>query len=182
MAARSDAKRVRIPLMEAFRSAHADRDARARLDIRDEAGERVVSGRRMKARAAMSAAELQRSVAGDLERLMNAINFAADTDLDAFPQVRRSILNHGFVNIARMTIDEIAINGIAEEIVTALRTFEPRLAAGTIAAQRDATVDPAELKLRFVVRAEIEADPLNLPVEFVADLERDTGRIRVSQR
>ncbi len=56
------------------------------------------------------------------------------------------------------------------------------LAPGSIAAQRDATVDPAELKLRFLVRAEIRADPLNVPVEFVADLERDTGRIRVAQR
>ena len=42
--------------------------------------------------------------------------------------------------------------------------------------------DPGELKLRFLVRAEIRADPLNVPVEFLADLERDTGRIRVAQR
>lgn len=181
MASRTDAKRVRIPLMEAFRAANAARDARVHIDARDEAGERVVAGRRTKARAAMSAGELQRSVASDVERLMNAVNFAADTDLDPFPQVRSSILNHGFFNIGRMSIDEIGVNAIAAEIVAALRTFEPRLFPPSIAVERDTTVDAAELKLRFVVRAEIRADPLNVPVEFVADLERDTGRIRIAQ-
>ncbi|GJE62777.1 type VI secretion system baseplate subunit TssE [Methylobacterium trifolii] len=182
MAARADAKRVRIPLMEAFRAANADKDARLHLDVRDEGGERIIAGRRTSARAAVSTADLQRSVALDLERLMNAVNFASGTDIDAFPHVRRSILNHGFVDIARLSIDEAGVEAIADEIETALRTFEPRLAAGSVTARRDTTVDPAELKLRFVVRAEIEADPLNVPVEFVADLERDTGRIKVLQR
>ncbi|MDP4024923.1 type VI secretion system baseplate subunit TssE [Methylobacterium sp. NEAU 140] len=181
MASRTDAKRVRIPLMEAFRAAHRARDARARLDVRDADGERVVAGRRATARAAMSASELQRSVAGDVERLMNTIHFAADTDLAGLPHARRSVLNHGFVNIGRMTIDEIGVGAIAAEIKAALQTFEPRLFPPSIAVHRDASVDAAELKLRFVVRAEIEADPLNVPVEFVADLERDTGRIRIGQ-
>ncbi|MGV7031536.1 type VI secretion system baseplate subunit TssE [Methylobacterium symbioticum] len=182
MAARADAGRVRNPLIEVFRAANRDRDARLRLDIRDEEGGRIVAGRRTSPRIAVGAADLQRSVARDLERLMNAVHLAADLDLDAFPEIRRSILNHGFVNIARMTIDEGGVDGIAAEIEAALRSFEPRLASGSITARRDTTVDPAELKLRFLVRAEIRADPLNVPVEFVADLERDTGRIRVAQR
>jgi type VI secretion system protein ImpF len=182
VASRGDAKRVRIPLMEAFRSAHRERDARVHLDVRDEAGERVLAGRRAGARAAVSAADIQRSVAADLERLLNAVNFAAGVDLDGLPHVARSIVNHGFVDIARLSIDEISVNDVAGEIERVLRTFEPRLAPRSVSARRDDTVDAAELKLRFVVRAEIEADPLNVPVEFVADLERDTGRVRVAQR
>ncbi len=37
--------RLRPPLMYAFREAHAARDARKKLDLRDEAGERIVAGR-----------------------------------------------------------------------------------------------------------------------------------------
>jgi type VI secretion system protein ImpF len=179
---RAEVKRVRIPLMEAFRAAHADKDARTHLEIREEGGERVIAGRRTSARAAVSTSDLQRSVAQDLERLMNAVNFAAGTDLGAFPHVGRSVLNHGFVDIARMSIEDGAVDEIAGEIETVLRVFEPRLMAGSVSARRDTSVDPADLKLRFVVRAEIAADPLNVPVEFVADLERDTGRIKVLQR
>lgn len=182
MAVRADVKRVRIPLMDAFRTAHADRDARRHLDVRDESGERVLAGRRVGARSAVTAGDLQRSVAGDLERLMNAVHLAADIDLDAFPEVRRSILNHGFVDIARLSIDDGRVEEIGREIADVLRAFEPRLAPDSVAARRDTSVDPAELKLRFLVRAEIEADPLNVPVEFVAELERDTGRIKVAQR
>ena len=38
--------RLSPPLMLAFRSAHAARDARKKLDLRDESGERVIAGRR----------------------------------------------------------------------------------------------------------------------------------------
>jgi type VI secretion system protein ImpF len=182
MAARTDARRARIPLVEAFRAAHRERDARSRIDIRNDGGERVLSGRRSGARSVMNATDLQRSVARDLERLMNAVNFAADTDLERFPEVCRSILNHGFVDIARLSIEDSRVNDIAGEIETVLRRFELRLEPGSITVRRDLTVDPAELKLRFIVCAEIEAEPLNVPIEFVADLERDTGRIRVAQR
>lgn len=182
MAARPDTKRVRIPLMEAFRAANADKDARIHLDVRNEGGERVIAGRRTGGQAAMSVADLQRSVAHDLERLMNAVNFAAGTDIAEFLHVRRSVLNHGFIDIARMTIEDGDVDSIAEEIERVLRTFEPRLDTGSVTARRDRTLDPAALKLRFVVRAEIKSDPLNVPVEFVADLERDTGRIKVSKR
>ena len=34
-------------------------------------------------------------------------------------------------------------------------------------------------KLRFMVRAEMFCDPINVPVEFIADVELDTGKISV---
>lgn len=182
MTRKGSSTRVRLPLAEAFRQAHGHRDARLRIDQRDEAGERVLAGRRGGARAAMSAADLQRGVARDLEDLMNTVNFAASTDVTDFPAVARSILNYGFTDISRRSIDEETVAEISAEIETALTLFEPRLAAGSVVAWRDDTVDPAELKLRFVVRAEIDCDPLNLPVEFVADLEQDTGKIAVRYR
>ncbi len=91
MGAKSGAGRVRNPLIEVFRAANRDRDARVHLDIRDEEGARIIAGRRTSPRAAVGTGELQRSLAGDLERLMNAVHLAADLDLTAFPHVRRSI-------------------------------------------------------------------------------------------
>lgn len=179
---RAGATRVRIPVLDAFRNAHLRKDARATADERDESGERVIAGRRTGARSAVSAVELQRSVARDLESLMNTVNFAAGVDLTAYPAVAKSILNYGFMDISRTSIDEAAVGDIARDIERALTTFEPRLVAGTVMAMRDPDVDPAELKLRFVVRAEVGCDPLNLPVEFVADLEQDTGKIAIRYR
>ena len=39
--------RLAPPLMYAFRTAHEKRDAKAKLDLRDEAGERVIAARRL---------------------------------------------------------------------------------------------------------------------------------------
>ncbi|GJD76308.1 type VI secretion system baseplate subunit TssE [Methylobacterium goesingense] len=182
MTRKPSARRVRIPFVEAFRSAHSQRDAREAINERDEVGERVIPGRHAIARSAMSAADLQRAVARDLEDLMNTVNFAASTDISDFPAVAFSILNYGFTDISRRSIDEQTVSEIGTEIETALAVFEPRLAANSVSAWRDRDVDPAELKLRFVVRAEIDCDPLNLPVEFIADLEQDTGKISIRYR
>lgn len=173
---------VRTSLMEIFRVANDERDARRRVDVADESGARILQGRRMQMRSSTNASDLQRCVAHDLERMMNVVHLAADIDLSAYPEASRSILNHGFVDIARLTLDDGAVNGIATEIEAALRIFEPRLLSGSIVARRDIDVDPTELTLRFLVRAEIRADPLNIPVEFVADLDRDTGHMKVARR
>ncbi|MDB5557316.1 MAG: type secretion system lysozyme-related protein [Enterovirga sp.] len=172
---------MRMPLMAAFRRAHEEGDARRRLDERDESGERVVAGRRATGRAAISEAALQRAVGQDLETLMNTINLEASLDIHEHDAVRRSVLNYGFADVVHRTIDEIGTNDIAAEIEDALKTFEPRLVQGSIRAARDDSVDAHELKIRFVVRADLDCDPLNLPVEFVAELERDTGKIAISR-
>lgn len=182
MIRKGSSNRVRLPLAEAFRQSHQQRDARIRIDQRDDSRDRIIAGRRGVARSAISAADLQRRVAHDLEDLMNTVNFAASTDLTDFPAVATSILNYGFTDISRRAIDDMSVVEIGAEIETALAIFEPRLAAGSVTARRDDTVDSAELKLRFVVSAEIDCDPLNLPVEFVAELEQDTGKIAVRYR
>ena len=45
------------------------------------------------------------------------------------------IVYYGFPSLAHRTIDENATNGVAREIETALRDFEPRLVAGSIRAR-----------------------------------------------
>ena len=83
----------------------------------------------------------------------------------------------------RSALDEGSVEEITDEIETALTSYEPRLVANTIHVSRDyeAGTDGADLKLRFMVRAEMFCDPLNVPVEFIADVELDTGKISVTR-
>jgi type VI secretion system protein ImpF len=62
-----------------------------------------------------------------------------------------------------------------------LRDFEPRLVSDTIRIARDQSVRSEELKVRFVVRADLSCVPLNVPVEFLADIEVDTGKISINR-
>jgi len=173
--------RLSPPLMYAFRGAHAARDAKVKLDLRDEAGERIISGRRAAVRTAITEPNLRREVAYDLDALMNTIALESAEDLRRFEHVRSSVLNFGLPDIAHRTIDELSIDDICEEIKSALLRHEPRLVSNTIRVAKHPEHDEAELKLRFVVRADLTCEPLNVPVEFVADVELDSGSVTVGR-
>ena len=174
-------ERLSPPLMYAFRSANEARDAKKKLDLRDESGERVIASRRTVARIAITEPMLRREVARDLDALMNTIALESTQDLRSSEYVRKSILNYGFPDIAHRSIDEISVNEVSYEIGTVLMNYEPRLIRDTIRVTRDTAIDSADLKVRFIVRADLACDPLNVPIEFVADVEIDTGKIAINR-
>jgi type VI secretion system protein ImpF len=173
--------RLSPPLMFAFRSAYAARDAKKRVASSDESGQRVTIGRLSAGRSPITEPQLRREVARDLESLLNTVAMESAEDIQAFPAVRNSILNFGLPDIAHRSIDEGGVDDVKDEIRTALMNYEPRLAPESILAMRDETVDKAELKVRFVVRAELRCEPVNVPVEFVADVELESGSIQVNR-
>jgi type VI secretion system protein ImpF len=172
--------RLTPPLMYAFRAAHRDRDATAPVDIRDK-GDRVLSSRRASARVPISESELRKLVNSDLVALFNTTNLDSAEDLSSAPAVRKSILNFGFPDLARQTIDEEEVNRLAREIELVLRDFEPRLVPGSIKARRDDTVTANTLHVRFLVSAELRLHPVNAPAEFVAEIEIDSGKVRIDR-
>jgi type VI secretion system protein ImpF len=181
MARSSDADRLSPPLMFAFREAHRERDARIVPDLRDEHGARIISGRRAR-KGAVTEGQLREQLALDLNALLNTVNMASGFDLTAFPKVRESILNYGLPEISNRTIDEHRVADIADEIRTALIQFEPRLLPDALTVTRDTTVDPYSLNIRFAVSGEMACDPAAVAVEFVADIEIDTGKMRIGKR
>jgi type VI secretion system protein ImpF len=181
MAGTGRKERLSPPLMYAFRSAHDARDARKKIDLRDESGERVIATRRTAARVAITEPMLRREVARDLNALMNTIAMESTQNLQSFEHVRKSILNFGFPDIAHRSIDELSLDDVKYEIATVLTSYEPRLVRDTVQVTRDTTVDAADLKVRFIVRADLSCEPLNVPIEFVADVEIDTGKIMINR-
>ncbi len=172
--------RLAPPLMHAFRAAHRERDAKETIDIREN-GERVIASRRAAARAPISEGELRKLVGSDLLALLNTINLDSAEDLSTAPEVRKSILNYGFPDLGRRTIDEEGVFDIAQEIETALSDFEPRLARNSIKVRRDNTVNSDELRIRFLINAELRVQPVDVPMQFVAELELDSGKIRIDR-
>ena len=173
--------RLSPPLMFAFRSAFAARDAKKKIAPNDESGQRVVTGRRSSGRSPITEAQLRREVAHDLDSLLNTVSMESAQDIDAFPMVRRSVLNFGLPDVVHRSIDEDDVTDIRHEIRTALMHYEPRLAPDSIVASRDETIDATELKVRFVVRAELLCEPVNVPVEFVADVEFESASIQINR-
>jgi len=172
--------RLSTPLMHVFRAAHEAKDAKRIIDQRNEAGERVIAGRRLRARQVITESMLRREVSRDLDALLNTVALDATVDMEHAPHVRKSILNFGIPDIAVRTIDENGVNEIPEEIRTAIINYEPRIAANSLRIARDTEVDPVELKVRFVIRGELVCHPVHVPVEFVADIV-EGGKIVINR-
>ena len=174
-------QRLAPPLMFAFRAAHEKRDSQKALDLRDAGGERVIATRRAPSRAPISEAALRREVNADLGDLLNTTNLDSAIGLEDAPEVARSILNYGFPDLSTRTIDEHRLLDLSREIERALKAFEPRLDSGTLKVGRDPYIDSDALKLKFFVKADLRSEPLDVPVEFVAEVELDSGKIKVDR-
>ena len=172
--------RLSPPLMHVFRTAHEAKDAKRIIDQRNEAGERVIAGRRLRARQIITESMLRREVSRDLDALLNTVALDATVDMENAPHVRKSILNFGLSDIALHTIDENSVEEIPDDIRTAIINYEPRIAADTLRIERDKQVDPVELKIRFVICGELVCHPVHVPVEFVADIV-ESGKIVVKR-
>jgi type VI secretion system protein ImpF len=172
--------RVAPPLMRAFRAAHAARDAKETVDLREE-GERIIASRRVTARTPITEGELRKLVHSDLTDLLNTTNLDSAEDLSDAPEVRKSVLNYGVPDLSHRSLMESANSDVAREIEVALLNFEPRLARKSIKVRQDTTVNPDELRVRFLVSAELRLQPANVQMQFVAEVELDSGKIRVDR-
>ena len=173
-------KKMHIPLMYAFRDGFEKRDSAKEIDQR-EGGERVISKRGMLSRTGAKEPELKRDLATDLGALVNTINLASVEDLENLSRVRKSVLNFGLDDIGHLTSEEMAVENIAADLRTALLNHEPRLDPETLDVAKNVEHDEVNQRVEFKVSAELEAKPVNLPLEFIAEIDVCSGKVQLSR-
>ena len=82
---------------------------------------------------------------------------------------------------ANRSTDDVPDDELSNSLRATLLTYEPRLDGKTIRVRREGSIGPEQLKLRFIVHADLKAESLNVPVEFVADVELDSGDIQINR-
>lgn len=159
-------------IMHAFRAAFEAKDARKRLDLRDEAGERIVASRRLPHRYGARDQILKDELARDVTNLLNTVNLGSSVDLSDLPHVEGSILNYGLADPTAAGSEESVRARLAADIHARLLHYEPRLVAGTLAVEpRPDQDNEAANAMSFTVAGELHARPVNIGIEFIADLE-----------
>lgn len=185
MARKKANQRLRAPFMYAFRAAAEARDAKRTVDLRDAEGQRVIASRRAAGahRRALSDQRLRELLSYDVASLLNCINMESSEweALSGLDHVKRSILNYGLPDLSNRTIDESRVADIRFELEEALTRYEPRLIHETMTVERDEDLED-DLTIRFIVRSDMRADPMPTTVEFITDVELDTGDIKVDRR
>lgn len=174
-------QKLQVPLLHAFREAARARDSR-KADLRyDAEGARIVSQRAGLRQSGADEAVLRRNLNIDLEHLANTINLASVIDLEAYPRVRRSVLNFGIDDLTHLTVGSGEADELAEVLRTALIDHEPRLVPETLSIERrDDPDDGTEQRISFFAHAEMKCRPVDIPLEFVADIDVGSGKVELS--
>ncbi len=93
-----------------------------------------------------------------------------------------SILNFGVADLTAVSADENAVELIGEWLRSSLERFESRLVPNSLTVVKEPGIDEESGHIRFHVQAEMHSNPSNTHIEFVADIETNNGKMRLSQR
>ena len=124
--------------------------------------------------------DIRDCVRRDLDWLFNAHALAPAAQLDAYPQVRRSVLNLGLPDLSGKTataIDPRALEAQLEEIIAA---FEPRILRRSLKVHLDleaSDLDHNSLILEIQGRLWAQPTPFHLRLRSRLDLDEDIAQV-----
>jgi type VI secretion system protein ImpF len=169
-----------VSLMNVFRQAARDRDAKqGSVEVTDDGG-RVLSKRTVQRREGAGEDLLRKHLMDDLVNLLGTINMESVQALDEFPHVQKSILNYGIMELSRTSTDSIHSPALLRDLKTALLRHEPRLIDETVQVKlRHEETDTGQ-RVSLSVNAEMTAKPVDVPLEFVAEIDAGAGKLALS--
>lgn len=136
-----------------------------------------VSGRSNARRLGVTEEVLRQHVRTHLQTLMNTIRLDATVDLTDTPLVAASILNYGFQDLSNLTRKELTGRTIADSIKQSLADHEPRLVKNSIQVQIKTLEGDDYQRVAVTVAADLIADPADVPIEFIADVDTGAGKV-----
>jgi type VI secretion system protein ImpF len=133
-----------------------------------------------KEKRGLSQAKLRQSVLRDLNWLFNSSNLATVQNLDAYPEVAKSVLNYGMPDFAGHTISGVDVPEIERLLRQAICDFEPRILRRTIKVRL--VVDEQQMShnaMTFDIEGELWAHPVPLHVYLKTELDLEVGDVKV---
>jgi type VI secretion system protein ImpF len=124
---------------------------------------------------------LRAAVLRDLAWLLNTTRLGA-SELGAWPEVERSVLNYGLPAFAGQTASTFDVKGLERAIRQAILRFEPRIPADQL--EVDASEDslPGWHNLICVrIRGLIRAQPVPLELWLRAEVDLETGQVSLAE-
>lgn len=168
-----------VSLMNVFRQAARERDAKLNHAASDSDG-RVLSSRSVERREGAAQSTLRDHLAIDLGNLMATVNLEASIPLTGLDYVRKSVLNYGIPDMSRLTVEDSRNQTLAADLRTALLAHEPRLIAETLRVSLRKPEADSQQRMAFDITAEMAARPVDVPLEFVAEIDTGAGKVALS--
>jgi type VI secretion system protein ImpF len=166
--------------MHVFRSAVERGDSRdGKANFQD--GDKVISQRSKERREGTNEETLRRHLSNDLASLMNTISLDAIVDLADYPYIQKSIINFGFSDLSSLADRGFAAAEMSRFIRETLIRHEPRLIPASIEINVNKDAESVTQRLTFDISADMVASPVDVPLDFVAEVDMGAGKIQMTK-
>lgn len=132
-------------------------------------------------RRVLTKSQLRAAVLRDLTWLLNSVQLSAGVDLDAYPEVQRSVLNYGLPSLSGETAATIEIGEVEQAIRAAILRFEPRLLPESLKIEivEDGSVLDWHNIISIRISAQLWAQPVPLEMLLRTEFDLETGQVNL---
>ena len=176
-------ERSKVSILQVFRAAHRDKTSRKVGPAGAGTNDPKDPDRHLVAQhVAVTEQELRGQLLADLNSLLNTTNLDAAQSLGEVPNVARSIANFGFRDLSGVAVADLNRPQITASIRRSLLDHEPRLIPDSLEVRIEEFGDGTYQKLVVAVTGEFIGDPVDLPLEFRAEVDFGAGKLTMSTR
>lgn len=172
--------RAKVTIMQVFRASHYAHDSR-RASEKTETGDGQITDRARMRREGVSEDELRRQLQADLASLMNTVQLASASSLEGADHVAHSIINYGFRDLSSVGSKDLNTPNVIASIRQSLIDFEPRLIPQSIDVRVTNAEGGTNQRLSLHVEAEMMGDPVDVPLDFDAEVDLGAGKLSMSK-
>lgn len=133
-------------------------------------------------RRVLSMQRLREAVLRDLAWLLNTGNLETTEDLEAYPEVRSSVLNFGMPDVTGRSLSGTDAVALEKAVKKAVLKFEPRIAAPSlrVTITKDVTA-MGRNSMVFLIEGRLWAEPTPIMLYLKTEVDLETGDVAVSE-
>jgi type VI secretion system protein ImpF len=128
-------------------------------------------------RRVLDIGRLREIIRRDLAWLLNTNNIENLVDLEAAPNVARSVLNYGVREVAGEYSTGYRAELIRKSILRAIETHEPRIIPGSAVIELRTEESKGEMLVAFDIHADMWAQPMPLELYLRSKVDVTTGEV-----
>lgn len=130
----------------------------------------------------MSQKEFKEAVIRDLGWLLNSVSLDVCVDLDAYPEVKQSVLNFGLPDISGHTSSTIDVKTVENSVKRAIRQFEPRIIRNSLRVKvHSSPSDMSHNSLVFEIEGAVFGQPSPFQIVLRSELNLECGEFSVKE-
>ena len=134
------------------------------------------------AQQSMSQKEFKDAVIRDLGWLLNSVSLDVCVDLEAYPEVERSVLNFGLPDISGHTTSTIDVRSVENSVKRAIRQFEPRIIRNSLRVKVHSNPsDMSHNSLVFEIQGAVFGQPSPFQIVLRSELNLECGEFSVTE-